>query len=508
MTAIEIVPFFPEKPLVGKANFESERILSPLSKKWKDQNIKIELSLLRKLPYLLKKEKEFYAILLKKENSLVLIEVWEKPPKPKEILGCAIDLGSTTIAFYIYDFYSKRLLQKFSISNPQIEIGEDILTRLHFAKREKNLRYLKEITLLALNQELEKIGPEKIFFVSICGNTAMTHFLLELPVNYLFVEPYIAVAKWFHPFKGSEVGLKIHPLGRVFIFPLAGTYFGGDLIAGLYATDFHQKEELSFYIDIGTNAEVVLGNREFLLACAGAAGPALEGGIFEWGVRADKGAIENFSFDPQTLKFRYKTIGGEKPIGFCGSAVIQLIAELFIHKFISPQGKFNKDIASPFLREKEGEILLELVPSEETAHKKPIYIQEGEIKSFIRSKGAMYTILTLLCEKVGLSLEEIQNFYIAGSFGNKIDVKSAVLLGMLPESASEKTVGVGNAAGEGALKFLLAPNYQEIKKIADQITYLELNREGRFMELLTGALLIPHVNLELFPKVKKWLKRD
>ncbi len=504
MEAVKVLPIKPEPAITGFANFESERVLSALPEELKRFYVKIELPLLKRLPYLLRERELLYALLIKEEKNLCLIDLF--PDKPQRVLGCAIDLGSTTIAFYIYDFISQQVIKEFSIENPQISIGQDILTRLHFAKKEENLKFIQEITLSAINEVLEREGGEEIYFVSLCGNTAMTHFLLGLPVNYLIVEPYVAVVKWIPLLKACELGLKINPKGRVFVFPLAGTYFGGDLIAGLYEVELKNKEGFSFYLDVGTNAEVVLGGRDFLLACAGAAGPALEGGIFECGMQAKAGAIEKFIFHPEKKRFEYQTIDGVKPVGFCGSAVIQLIAELFLRGFLTPEGKFERNRAKDFLFEKEEEIAFLLVSGEETQHGTPVYIKESEIKSFLRSKGAMYSILSLLCEKVGISLKEVEKFYVAGTFGNHIDIKSAVILGMLPEEALFRANPLGNAAGKGALKFLRKADYEEVKKIIDEITYIELNVEPRFMELLTGALIIPHVNMDLFPQVRKLLE--
>ena len=504
MEAVKIIPVKPAPPKTGFANFDTERFFSSFSEEIKNSYIKIDLDLLQRLPHLLRSKELFYAILIKEEKQFYLADI--KGEKPERILGCAIDLGSTTIAFYFYDFISQKILKEFSIENPQIKIGEDILTRLHFARKGENLRYLQEITLSAINEVLEKEGGEDIYFISLCGNTAMTHFLLGLPVNYLIIEPYVSAVKWIPFLSSKELGFKINPKGRIFIFPLAGTYFGGDLISGLYEVDLRNKEGFSFYLDVGTNAEVVLGGKDFLLACAGAAGPALEGGIFECGMQAKEGAIESFTFNSQKKHFNYRVIGKVKPIGFCGSAVIKLIAELFLHGFITPEGKFDRTKAKDFLFEKDEEIAFLLVSEEETKHGKPIYIKEGEIRSFLRSKGAMYSILTLLCEKVGITFRQIEKFYVAGTFGNHIDVNSAVILGMLPEEALLRAEPIGNAAGKGALKFLKNPNYEEVRKIADEITYIELNIEPRFMELLTGAMLIPHVNMELFPLVKELLK--
>lgn len=501
---VHLLSIKPDKPQLGKSNFDTERLLASLASFTDLQRLYIEKSLWARLPLLLRQRDALYALIVKEEDRDYLCELFIE--KPKRVLGCAIDLGSTTIAFYLYDFLNATLLEEFSIYNPQIELGEDILTRLHLARKEENLNYIRDLTLKAINQELKRLCPEDIYYCSICGNTAMTHFLLGLPVNYLIVEPYVPVIKWIPPLKARDLGLELHPEARVFVFPLAGTYFGGDLVAGLYEVELHKKEGFSFYLDVGTNAEVVLGNRDFLLACAGAAGPALEGGIFECGTRAMPGAIEHFTIKVKDKKIGYKTIGGEKPLGFCGSAVITLMAEAFLEGILTSEGKLKRELFPERIREIDGEIILLLVDEAETAHGKPIYIKESEIKSFLRSKGAMYTILSLLCEKIGLTFKDIESFYVAGSFGNHIDVTSAVVLGMLPQEALSKSYALGNAAGRGALKFLKEANFEEIRRIVDSITYIELNVEPRFMELLTGALIIPHVNMENFPWVQKLIK--
>lgn len=501
MKAVQILYIRPPQPQLGRSNFDTERVIASLPKEIKEAGLRWELSLLQRLPLLLREGEGIYLLVIKEEKGYLLAEAW--PKKPKRVLGCAIDLGSTTIAFYVYDFISEKIIKEFSIFNPQIEVGEDILTRLHFAKKPENLKYLREITLDAINKVLDEIGGQDIYFITLCGNTAMTHFLLNLPINYLIIEPYVPVLRWIPLLSAHEVGLKVHPNAKVFIFPLAGTYFGGDLIAGLYEIGLNHSEEIAIYLDVGTNAEVVIGNRDFLLACAGAAGPALEGGIFECGVQARQGAIEKFFLDPKEEKISYYTIENKRPIGFCGSAIIQLIADLFLYGYITPEGKINYEKALPWLIDIEGEKAFQLVSAQVSGTGKPIYLKEGEIKSFLRSKGAMFTILQLLTEKLGLTFKEIKKFYIAGSFGNHIDVTSAVILGMLPEEALDRSEGVGNGAGKGALKFLIDANYQEVEKLAQNITYIELNVEGRFMELLTGALFIPHVNLELFPWVRK-----
>ncbi len=481
--------------------FDAENFRIFLQNRLNLGELSFSLTSLRKLSHFLRQERPFKGVFLKEEKGLVLADLLDEETP---VYGLAIDLGSTTIAFYLFDFERDVLLEEYSILNPQIKYGEDILTRLHLARKSEKLEEIRLETLEAINGEIERIKGERIYYVSLCGNTAMSHFLLGLPVNYLILEPYPPVAKWYGVFRSHEVGLRVNPEGRVFIFPSAGAYFGGDLIAGLYFVELNKKDAPSFFIDVGTNAEVVLGNRDFLLACAGAAGPALEGGIFSAGCRAEPGAIYKVSLDRASNQVYFETIAGGPPKCVCGSAIIDLMAQLFKEGVLSPEGRLMKESWRERIFEtEEGRAFLVYKDRE-----REILIKEPEIKAFIRSKGAMFCILSLLCEKSGLSFEDVEKFYFAGSFGININVSSAVMLGMLPDVALDKAEPIGNSAGLGALKFLKGADFEEIRRIVDSITYLELNTEPRFMELLTGALFIPHVNLDLFPRVKSLIDRS
>jgi uncharacterized 2Fe-2S/4Fe-4S cluster protein (DUF4445 family) len=353
---------------------------------------------------------------------------------------------------------------------------------------------------------LREYPEEALYYVALCGNTTMSHFFLNLETYHLYREPYIPAASWVDTLKARELGLPTHEEGLLFVFPNAGSYFGGDLLAGILASGLHRQEEISILIDVGTNAEVVLGNKDFLLACAGAAGPALEGGILSCGMQAAPGAIERVRINPETLEIRYQTIGGERPRGICGSGVIDLLAQMFLSGLIDQRGKFAPSRLPERFRTIHDEPAFILVPEEETAHGRPIYVTQGEMKSVIRSKGAMYTILTVLCGSVGLTLDGISRFYIAGSFGNYIDPEMAVTIGMLPDVPRERFVPLGNAAGKGTIALLRNREaFQELREILANLTYLEMNVRGEFMNLLTGALFLPHTDLNLFPTVKKKL---
>ncbi len=475
-----------------------------------EENVLFPLSVLRKLPSLLRESGfKVKARVAYDGNAFLLQDVLpEKDENP--FFGLGIDLGSTGVVLYLLDFKSGKVLKEHSFKNPQIPYGEDILNRLHFADKPEKRKILHEVTIETLRAEILKIlsphPEESLVYVALCGNTTMSHFFLNLETRYLYREPYIPAVSWIDTLKLKELGLPGHPEGLLFIFPNRGSYFGGDLLAGILASGLHRTEEISILIDVGTNAEVVLGNREFLLATAGAAGPALEGGILSCGMQAAPGAIERIRINPKTLKIEIKTIGNEKPRGICGSAVIDLLAELFKAGLLDRRGKFVPEKLPERFEEIDGELAFVLVSKEETAHGKPIYVTQGEIKSIIRSKGAMYTILSVLCQSVGLTFDDIAKFYIAGSFGNYIDPEAAVTIGMLPDVPLEKFVPLGNAAGKGTIAFLQNRKaFVELRQILQNLTYLEMNVRPEFMQLLTGALFLPHTDLSLFPNVARKL---
>ena len=423
-------------------------------------------------------------------------------------LGVAVDLGSTTIVLYLVDLMSGKELARRHYENPQRRHGEDILSRILHAARREGLLELQKEALHTINRgigELLKIvgrKKEEIYFVSIAGNTTMVHFLLALDPSHICKEPYLPVANRFDILRAGEVGLDIHPQGSVYIFPNVGSYFGGDLLSGILASGMHKREEISMLIDVGTNAEVVLGNSMWMVACAGAAGPALEGGILACGMRATQGAIERVRIDRDRLHITYKTIGDCPPKGLCGSGIIDLLAEMFVAGLVDPTGKLVPERWPGRIREIGGEMAFIVATSRETSTGSPIFITQSDIKNLIRSKGAMYTILNVVIESVGIGFEDIDKFYVAGAFGNYIDPERAITIGMLPDVPVERFVGLGNAAGLGA-KALLLDRWaiKEVEDITKKITYLEMNVRGDFMNKLTGALFLPHTDRGRFPTV-------
>ncbi len=427
------------------------------------------------------------------------------------LFGLAIDLGSTSVVFYLVNMETGEIIQTISMENPQRRHGEDILDRILFAGR-GGLSTLQDEIIKLINQAIARmcqensIKPESIYYCTVAGNTTMCHFLLALDPAHICKEPYIPAVNTFDLIRPAHVGIDINDQGYVYVLPNVGSYFGGDLLAGILASGMYQKEEISMLVDVGTNAEVVLGNKDWLVACAGAAGPALEGGILSCGMRAQEGAIDRINISPQDLSVKYTTIGGSKPKGICGSAIIDLLAEMFRAGIVDQTGKLMKDRDPARIRQIHEEWAWIIASGDETATGKPVYITQSDIKNLIRSKGAMYTILNVVIQSVGLTFGDIENFFVAGAFGNYINPENAITIGMLPDIPIERYKGIGNAAGEGAIHVLLhRDSKKELGKICERITYLEMNVRGDFMNQLTGALFLPHTDLSRFPNVARRL---
>ena len=340
----------------------------------------------------------------------------------------------------------------------------------------------------------------------------MVHFLLGLNPYHICREPYIPLVNAPDPCYASEINLQIHPFAPVWVMPSIGSYFGGDLISGILASGLDQNPETAMLIDVGTNAEVVLGNSEWLIACAGAAGPALEGGIARMGMRAGPGAIEHVKIDTISWTLNYKTIDDSAPAGICGSGMIDLVAELYLAEIIDLRGKFvsHGASASPakatFLENhlitENNQLAFVLAPAGKSANGLPVLLGQIDLDAMIRSKAAMYAILTTLTSQVGVNFADLEKIYVAGAFGKHIDPGQAITLGMMPDLPLSTYQPLGNSSLEGARQVLLDEDTRRrSKEIRDKITYIELNVNQDFMIRFSGSRFIPHTDPSLFPSV-------
>ncbi len=426
--------------------------------------------------------------------------------------GVGVDIGSTRLAFYLLDLSSGELLEKRSVDNPQVPHGEDILTRIIYARDPQHKEELRKELVDCCNRTIsdmaEKHGIDlkEIYSWSFAGNTTMTHFFLGLNSQNICKEPYIPVINRIPVMPATRIGLCANPHGVVYIFPNVGSYFGGDILAGILVTGMHRSEEVSILVDVGTNAEVVIGNRDWLIGCAGAAGPALEGGVVQVGMMAKPGAIDKVRINRETLEPEYTVIGNEQPRGICGSGLIDLVAEMFEAGILDIQGKINTGLKHPRIRIVDDVPCYVVVFGKDSATGEDIAVTEVDIKILLKSKAAMFTILTIVARKVGLELKDIEKFYVAGTFGNHIDPEKAITIGMLPDLPRERYIPVGNTSGIGAAQILKCGKLiKEVEDICNKITYIELNVNAELMAEFRGALFIPHTHRELFPSVKAWL---
>ena len=436
------------------------------------------------------------------------------PSAPEILPGMALDLGTTHLEASLVDMLSGKVLARDAEINGQVEFGADILSRIHFAptrhKNKNGLDLLQERVLASFHRLAEKLAGKinlktsEIAALTVSGNTTMVHFFLGQNPYHLCREPYIPVVNGPDPFPAAELGLQLHPAAIVMVMPSIGSYFGGDLISGILASGLDRQEKTGMLIDVGTNAEVVLGNRDWLIACAGAAGPALEGGVARMGMRAGTGAIEHCSIDPETGELAYQTIGRGPARGICGSGVIDLVAGLYLARIIDIRGRFRPDqpqAAGRIVAQDDGLAYI-VVPAEEAAGPEPILLSQVDIDALMRSKAAMYSILTTITNQVGVEFGDLQQIYVAGAFGKHISPRQAIVLGMLPDLPLETYRPLGNSSLAGA-ELILTDDAARNRcaRVVAKITYVELNVNQEFMIRFSGSRFIPHTDHALFPSV-------
>ena len=427
------------------------------------------------------------------------------------LYGAAVDLGSTTIVVYLWDLVTGKVAGVASNYNRQISCGEDILARVNFA-RKNGLSRLQALAAESINTAITSasntagIDREDIYEVVLAGNTVMTHMLLGIDPAYMIAEPYVPVVRRALSVAAGRIGISCNPNGGLFVFPAVSDFIGGDIIADILTCGMSEHEEISLLIDIGTNFEVVLGNREWMFACAGAAGPALEGGEVLFGMRANPGAIEKITIDPGSLNPVYSTINGIKPRGICGSGLIDLLAELLCSCVIDRTGRINTGIASPRIRTTGHSPEYVIAWAPETDIGKEIVITENDIKNLIMSKASVHAACMTLMSQAGITRREITTIYFAGAFGNYINKKNAIIIGLIPEIGIDRIKNIGNGAAAGAnIALINRRKRRTLDEIACRIAYIELNAESSFMDEYTSGTFLPHTDLSLFPTVQKLL---
>ncbi|MBW2568931.1 MAG: DUF4445 domain-containing protein [Deltaproteobacteria bacterium] len=498
-------------PTLQNNTADADRLIEELKTQLNTDSVDIDFHLLKKLPDLLRKCEYNVKCILFKNRGKWLVTGITRPQDTSPICGLAVDLGTTRIVLRLVDLSTGRIQAETSFDNPQISVGPDVLARIHFADQNGGLDKLNKMIIDGLNQMIIrlcdscKIKPYNIYSLSVAGNTAMTHFFMGLNPHWIIREPYIPVINRPGLVKAKELGIKVNPVARVLIFPNVGSYFGGDLIAGILFSGLNKTEDTAILVDVGTNAEVVLGNKDWLVACAGAAGPALEGGVTTMGMMAGPGAIDQVVINHDTYNIQAHTIDNMPPEGICGSGLIDLAAQLFLCGMIDIKGKLAPSICGSRLKKKDGVRHLVVIPAKDSATGSDLTISQAEIDSLIRSKAAMYTILETIISSVGISFKDILRFYVTGTFGSFINPRSAISIGMLPDLPINRYKSLDNSSIGGATMALTSSEcLDEIDNIRDRITYLELNVNQEFMNRFNAARFLPHTNRLLFRSVKVW----
>ena len=496
---------------------DQQRILDSLMAAGVEERVHIPVHILRELYPLLDNAKWKITVSLAwNGENWEMVEI-EEGDTTAQHYGLAVDLGSTTVVARLLDCNSGEILKEVSCFNKQIQWGTDILSRIFYCKdnREK-LEEVRRATVESICECMDKLdASHSALSMVIAGNTTMIHFLLGMDAFCVFYTPHAVHADCpgFQLARDLDIPLK----GYVYCYPAKSNYLGGDIISGMIDTELYKKNEISVFFDIGTNGELVIGNKEFLLCGAGAAGPALEGGVVRTGMRADIGAVDEVKIRDGNIYVHVigshkedsgsheKNSGnhednssGEEPQGICGSGIIDLIAELFLEGWIDIRGKLSPE-KSPLIQERDNQLCVEYAPG--------LYFYQKDIDEFIRTKSAAHTMVEIMLRESGLELSQADRFYVAGAFGKHVSKESAITIGMYPDMDRDHIINAGNSSLEGAQKLLLNRSLlTDIDQILEEMVYIQFAEVEDFLELMVAAQALPHTDYKRYPTVMEKLK--
>ena len=533
---------------------DQQRILDSLMAAGVEERVHIPVHILRELYPLLDNAKWKITVSLAwNGDNWEMVEI-EEGDTTAQHYGLAVDLGSTTVVAKLLDCNSGEILKEVSCFNKQIQWGTDILSRIFYCKDNKEkLEEVRRATVESICECMDKLdaslelqgtpseqkaenngvsesgddrgaknAAKKARTIShsalsmvIAGNTTMIHFLLGMDAFCVFYTPHAVHADCpgFQLARDLDIPLK----GYVYCYPAKSNYLGGDIISGMIDTELYKKNEISVFFDIGTNGELVIGNKEFLLCGAGAAGPALEGGVVRTGMRADIGAVDEVKIRDGNIYVHVigshkedsgsheknsgnheENSSGEEPRGICGSGIIDLIAELFLEGWIDIRGKLSPE-KSPLIQERDNQLCVEYAPG--------LYFYQKDIDEFIRTKSAAHTMVEIMLRESGLDLNQADRFYVAGAFGKHVSKESAITIGMYPDMDRDHIINAGNSSLEGAQKLLLNRSLlTDIDQILEEMVYIQFAEVEDFLELMVAAQALPHTDYKRYPTVMKKLK--
>lgn len=493
---------------------DAGRLIKGLADQYDERGMVVELQVLRRLRRILREDDFRVTVTLSRSvrrrfrTRVVNIQAGNWTHRN---FGLAVDIGTTTVYGQLLDLNTGRVLAEAGDYNAQMSYGEDVISRIIHAERPGGLGLMQSLVISTINDIIEKlldssgVSRDEISSITLAGNTTMTHLFLGLEPHNIRRSPYVPVSTFFPPARaGDDLGLDLERHAVALVFPAVSSYVGGDIVAGIMGSGMYRTDAQTLLIDIGTNAEIVIGNREWLACAACSAGPAFEGGGITHGMRASSGAIEDFSLNPQSLEPMNITIGNKSPKGICGSGLLIIVATLFEHGIIDQQGKFNRGLKTPRIRQGRSGYEYVLAWKDEIRGESDIVINEADIDNFIRAKAAIYAGIMTLLGNVGLEVTDLEQVILAGAFGSYVDLDCAMTVGLLPDVAPERVKYVGNGSLVGARMSELSNHIrQDVVDVVHRMTSFELSEVASFKDHYVASLFLPHTDSSLFPSVKK-----
>lgn len=488
------------------------RLISYLNVKHGEHRLDVTLQVIRKIPDVIReKDFEVTATLVRPVRDVGKTRLTNVQPGDTtgRSYAVAMDIGTTTIYGQVIDLISGAVLAEYGDFNGQISYGEDVISRIVYAEKPGGLQRLQEVVIHTINNVLNKIikrsgiDHEDLSTITLAGNTTMTQLMLEVNPRYIRRSPYVPAATLYPPTRARDLGMDVGEHVSALVFPAISSYVGGDIVAGVMGSGIYRSERLTLYLDVGTNAEIVIGNQDWLACAACSAGPAFEGGGLKFGMRAEKGAIEDFSIDPLTYEPMLITVGNVRPKGICGSGLITMVAGMFETGIINNLGKFNRDLKTDRIRKEDGIYEYVLAWKDETEIDRDVSLTEIDIENLIRAKGAIYSGCMTLLTEVGLKIQDIEHIILAGGFGSHVDLEKAMVIGLLPEMDADKVTFIGNGSLMGArMSSLTNQIRKDVVQVTKKMTNFELSDTASYMDNYIAALFLPHTDINQFPKLK------
>ena len=510
-TDLSTVALTLDEPTLDDTMPDNERVIRALEAALgvESENIVFPFSALRNLSLTLRESNFSVKCVISRDAERVLIRDVLPGDNTEPLVGFAMDLGTTSLSGVLVDLETGKILAKASGGNGQIRYGADVINRIIESCKDGGRKKLQDavvkesiIPMLAQMYRTCGVNPRRIYRMVLAANTTMNHLLLGLHADPVRMEPFIPSFFYNNYIYVRDIGLKMNPLAELVLAPNLGSYVGGDITAGALVSMIWNKPEMSLFIDLGTNGELVFGNEEFLMSCACSAGPAFEGGDISCGMRATDGAIEACTIDKETMEPSLTVVGGVAPAGICGSGIIDIIAELFRCGIINGKGKFARE-GVRIKYDNYGMGSYVLAWQKDTGGVKDITITEVDIDNFIRAKGAIFSATTTMLQSMGMDASCIEHVYVAGGIGSGINMKNAVTIGMFPDIPLENFHYIGNSSQTGAYAMLVSDEAKrKVFELGTSITYMELSNEPGYMDEFVAACFLPHTNASLFPSVE------